>query len=57
MRSRLESQIYPTFGDLTFGRIKPSTIRDWVGEMDDKGLASNYQVVLFTLVSGMLEAA
>ena len=57
LRSRLESQIYPTFGHLKFGQIKPSTIRDWVGDMDERGLSSNYQVVLFTIVAGVLDSA
>ncbi|MGY6656079.1 tyrosine-type recombinase/integrase [Amycolatopsis sp. TRM77291] len=57
LRSRLESQIYPTFGHLKFSQIKPSTIRDWVGDMDERGLSSNYQVVLFTIVAGVLDSA
>ncbi|MGW4524184.1 tyrosine-type recombinase/integrase [Amycolatopsis sp. NPDC004378] len=57
LRSRLESQIYPVFGHLKFGQIKPSTIRDWLGVMEEKRLAANYQVVLFTIVTGVLDSA
>ncbi len=57
LRSRLESQIYPTFGDLTFGRIKPSTIRDWLGELDNKKLADNTKAAVFTIVSAVLDSA
>jgi pimeloyl-ACP methyl ester carboxylesterase len=56
LRSRLESQIYPVFGHLTFGRIKPSTIRDWLGVMEEKRLAANYLVV-FTVVTSVLDSA
>lgn len=57
LRSRLESRIYPTFGDLTFGRIYPSTIRDWLGELEEKKLADNTKSALFTVVSAVLESA
>ncbi|HEV7976136.1 site-specific integrase [Amycolatopsis sp.] len=55
--SRLESQIYPHFGDLKFGQIKPSTIREWLGKLEDKKRAENYKVVLFTLVSAVIDSA
>lgn len=57
LRSRLDSQIYPVFGHLKFSQIKPSTIRDWLGVMDEKRLSANYQVVLFTAVTGVLDSA
>jgi integrase len=57
LRSRLESRIYPTFGNLLLGRIKPSTIRDWLAELDDKKLSENYKQVLFIVVSAVLDSA
>lgn len=57
LRSRLESQIYPPFGDLSIGSIKPSTVRDWQGHLDDKKFSENYKLVLFTVLSGVLESA
>ncbi|QIS09281.1 tyrosine-type recombinase/integrase [Nocardia arthritidis] len=58
LRSRLERQIYPKLGDLTFKKIeKPSTIRDWLGWLDEQGLSDNYKTALFTIVSSVCEAA
>jgi integrase len=57
LRSRLESQIYPHFGDLTIGSIKPSTVRDWQGYLDEKKFSENYKLVLFTVLSGVLDSA
>jgi hypothetical protein len=33
LRSRLESQVYPQFGAMLVGRIKPSTVREWLGTL------------------------
>lgn len=57
LRSRLDSQINPTLGDTPVGRIKPSTIRDWLAELQDKKLSENYKLVLFTIVTGVLDSA
>ncbi|OLF18927.1 tyrosine-type recombinase/integrase [Actinophytocola xanthii] len=57
LRSRLESQIYPHFGNLPVGSIKPSTVRDWLGYLDEKKFSQNYKVALFNAVSGVLESA
>ncbi len=57
LRSRLESQIYPHFGDMTIGAIKPSTVRDWQGYLDEQKLSENYKLVLFTALSGVLDSA
>jgi integrase len=57
LRSRLDSRIYPTFGNLPVGHIKPSTIRDWLAELEDKKLSENYKLVLFTLVTAVLDSA
>ncbi|MFC9434941.1 tyrosine-type recombinase/integrase [Nocardia sp. NPDC057030] len=57
LRSRLESRIYPTFGNKPVGRISPSTIRDWVAELEEKKYADNYMYVLFGMVSGVLDSA
>lgn len=57
LHSRLTSRIYPSFGDVRVGRITPSMVRDWLGELDERRCASNYQVALFTLVSAVLDAA
>jgi integrase len=58
LRSRLERQIYPTLGNLTFDQIeKPSTIRDFVAGMADRGLSDNYQAVVFTIVSSVCDSA
>lgn len=57
LRSRLDSQIYPHFGELPVGKIKPSTVRDWQGYLDDKKFSENYKLVLFTALSGVLDSA
>ena len=57
LRSRLESQIYPHFGAKAVGAIKPSTVRDWLGHLDEKKFSANYKVVLFAVLSGVLESA
>lgn len=55
--SRLESRIYPTFGHVALDRIKPSTVRDWLGELDERKLAENTKSAMFTIVSAVLESA
>ncbi|WAL64928.1 site-specific integrase [Amycolatopsis cynarae] len=57
LRSRLDSQIYPRFGGMKLGQIKPATIRNWLGDLEEKKHAENYKVVLFTLVSAVLDSA
>ena len=57
LRSRLESRIYPTFGDRPVGRIAASSIRDWVSELEERKYADNYKAVLFDIVAGVLEMA
>ncbi|PXY33861.1 tyrosine-type recombinase/integrase [Prauserella flavalba] len=57
LRSRLESQIYPRFGDLRIGSIKPSTVREWLGYLDSRKFSENYKLVLFTVLSGVLDSA
>lgn len=57
LRSRLESQIYPHFGELPIGSVKPSTVRDWQGYLDEKKFSENYKLVLFTVLSGVLDSA
>jgi integrase len=55
LRSRLRSKILPHLGELTIGKITPSTIRDWLGEIEDQ--ADNYKVVLFSVVTGVMDSA
>lgn len=55
LRSRLRSKILPHLGDLPIGKINPSTIRDWLAEIEDQ--ADNYKVVLFSLVTGVMDSA
>lgn len=57
LRSRLESQIYPHFAAKAVGSIKPSTVRDWLGYLDEKKFSDNYKTVLFAVLSGVLESA
>jgi integrase len=57
LRSRLDSQIYPHFENKPIGSIKPSSVRDWLGNLDDKGFSENYKLVLFTALSGVLDSA
>jgi integrase len=57
LRSRLESQIYPHFAELPIGSVKPSTVRDWQGYLDEKKFSENYKLVLFTVLSGVLDSA
>ncbi|WP_245554136.1 tyrosine-type recombinase/integrase [Nocardia takedensis] len=57
LRSRLDSRVYPVFGDLSVGSIKPSTVRDWLGCLDERKYADNYKAVLFDIVVGVMDAA
>ena len=57
LRSRLESRIYPHFGDMAIGSVKPSTVRDWQGKLDELKFSENYKLVLFTVLSGVLDSA
>ncbi len=57
IKSRLNSRIYPTFEDMPVGKIKPATIRDWLGALDDARLSENYKTVLFTIMSSVMDSA
>lgn len=57
LRSRLHSRIYPFFESRPLGSIKPSTIRDWLGTLDDANYSQNYRTVLFTIVSSVMDSA
>ncbi|MFE3983074.1 tyrosine-type recombinase/integrase [Nocardia tengchongensis] len=57
LRSRLESRIYPTFGELSMGWIGPVKIRDWVDGLDVRKYSENYKAVLFDIVSGIFDSA
>lgn len=57
LRSRLERQIYPILGDLPWGRVTPSAIRDWLGELEARKLSENYKAALFTIVSAICDSA
>ena len=55
--SRLKSQIYPYFGELPINAVKPATVRDWLGTLDEKKLSQNYKTVLFTALSSIMDSA
>lgn len=55
--SRLKSQIYPYFGELNVNAVKPATVRDWLGTLDEKKLSQNYKTVLFTALSSIMDSA
>ncbi|MGH3840267.1 MAG: tyrosine-type recombinase/integrase [Pseudonocardiaceae bacterium] len=57
LRSRLDSQIYPHFGDLPINTIKSATVRDWLGVLEDNKLSQNYKTVLFTTLSSIMDSA
>lgn len=57
VRSRLRSQIYPYFGNRSVGLINPQFIRNWLGELQEKGLGPTYQAVLFETLSAVLNSA
>ena len=38
LRSRLDSQIYPHFGELPINSIKSATVRDWLGVLEENKL-------------------
>jgi integrase len=57
LTSRLKSQIYPYFGELPINAIKPATVRDWLGTLDEKKLSQNYKTVLFTALSSIMDSA
>jgi integrase len=55
--SRLKNQVYPFLGNIELGSITPTTIRNWIRWMLDRGLAPNYRLVCFTHVSAIFSAA
>jgi integrase len=57
LRSRLDSQIYPHFGDLPINSIKSATVRDWLGVLEENKLSQNYKTVLFTTLSSVMDSA
>lgn len=57
LESRLNSRIYPYLGNRSLKSIKPSVIRDWLGELDESSYSQNYRTVLFTIVSSVLDSA
>jgi integrase len=57
VQSRLDSRINPHFGEMPLGKIKPATIREWLGKLDEERLSENYKTVLFTTVSSVLDSA
>jgi integrase len=57
LRSRLESRIYPFFEKRPLNSITVSTIREWLGRLDEAHYSQNYRIVLFTIVSSVLDAA
>ncbi|MFF0493433.1 tyrosine-type recombinase/integrase [Nocardia sp. NPDC004068] len=57
LRSRLDSQVYPEFGEMWLGGIGPEQVRDWVEKLDVRKYSDNYKAVLFALVSGVLQSA
>ncbi|MEJ2853514.1 MULTISPECIES: tyrosine-type recombinase/integrase [unclassified Saccharothrix] len=57
VRSRLRSQIYPYFGHRSLVSIKPQLVRDWLGDMQEKGLSLTYQALLFETFSSVMNSA
>lgn len=57
LQSRLDSQIYPHFGDPPINSVKATTVRDWLGTLDEKKLSQNYKTVLFTALSSIMDSA
>jgi hypothetical protein len=55
--SRLKNQVYPFLGNIELGSITPTTIRNWIRWMLDRGTAPNYRLVCFTHVSAIFSAA
>jgi Phage integrase, N-terminal SAM-like domain len=43
--SRLKNQAYPFLGSIELGSITPTTIRNWIRWMTDRGLAPSYRHV------------
>lgn len=57
LRSRLDAPIYPFFGQRPLKSIAPAVVRDWLGELDERGYSANYRTVLSTIVSSVLDSA
>lgn len=57
LRSRLDARIYPFFERRPLNSITPAIVRNWLGELDDRGYSANYRTVLFTIVSSVLDSA
>jgi integrase len=55
--SRLNNQVYPFLGSIDLGAVTPTTIRNWIRWMKDKGAAQSYRHVCFVHVSAILSAA
>jgi len=57
LRSRLKSQIYLHFGNLPINSVTATTVRDWLGTLEEKKLSANYKMVLFTTLSSVMDSA
>ncbi|RLK61175.1 tyrosine-type recombinase/integrase [Actinokineospora cianjurensis] len=55
--SRLNSQLIPYFGKRRLSSINPAVARDWLGSMNEAGMESNYQLVLFDTMTSIMSAA
>ncbi|MBV9650134.1 MAG: tyrosine-type recombinase/integrase [Pseudonocardiales bacterium] len=55
--SRLKNQVYPFLGNIELGSITPTTIRNWIRWMTDRGIAPSYRHLCFVHVSAILSAA
>jgi integrase len=55
--SRLKNQVYPFLENIELGAITPTTIRNWIRWMKDRGTAQSYRHVCFVHTSAILSAA
>ncbi|TDQ04676.1 tyrosine-type recombinase/integrase [Labedaea rhizosphaerae] len=54
---RLRVHVFPHVGSTNIDALRPGDLRDWLRELQEKGLAASYRQVLFIHVQTILNAA
>jgi integrase len=54
---RLKVQVYPFFEGRSVASIRPADVQAWQRWLQDRGVAQNYRVLLFTHLASILNAA
>ncbi|MEU0140637.1 tyrosine-type recombinase/integrase [Streptomyces albidoflavus] len=57
MESRLRLHAFPFIGTRPLGSFKPEHVRDWLAELDNRGVVGSYAKVIYSTVRTVLSAA